>query len=205
MTCGLLTGPFPCLFPSFSTPRCVCVCVGGRGTILFCWCKDHRSPLTQIHFSPLAICTSLLEVYQGNPISGWSEFFPQLSLRGVSTNLLLFPLRLAVRGSSTIPNPFSQSTPTPNLLTHTHCPSLPLPFLGLYFLHLSEKMTICGIALCTDFTEHCLRELALFHSVQVPMHLWYDVNSTNLCHYQSLMVLNDFCIVWKLTCRIRLQ
>ena len=24
--------------------------------------------------------------------------------------------------------------------------------------------------------------------VQVPMYLWHDVNSTNLCHYQSLMV-----------------
>ena len=27
--------------------------------------------------------------------------------------------------------------------------------------------------------------------VQVPMYLWHDVNSTDLCHYQSLMVLND--------------
>lgn len=35
------------------------------------------------------------------------------------------------------------------------------------------------------------RSFLLVPLVQVPMYLWHDVNITNLCHYQSLMVLND--------------
>lgn len=38
------------------------------------------------------------------------------------------------------------------------------------------------------------RSFSLVPLVQVPMYLWHDVNITNLCHYQSLMVLN-YCFV----------
>ena len=105
-----------------------------------------------------------------------------------------------------------------HIQTHTYTQSFcTLIFLCLYFLHLSEKMTHFMVLLCaltllnSGENEHCrwvrtfdnvlsgpfdilsagTRSFSLGPLLHEPMYLWHDVNSTNLCHYQSLMVLND--------------
>jgi hypothetical protein len=132
------------------------------------------------------------------------------------SKLLLFALRLDVSGSSTISRPqhpiYSHAQTL--IQTHTYTLSLsPLTFVGLYFF-LSDKMIVFVVLLRaltllnSGENEHC-RWVSTFDSrpldilsagtcsfslgplVQVPMYLWHDVNSTNLCHYRSLMVLND--------------